>query len=92
MKQNALLFGSCFFMSYRLICIKLTCYVALDGTSKHINRRGLSCCIVMSLYLFGLESFLEDPEEGGQTEPVHVVDLGEITDHKVHPAATLCQR
>lgn len=79
-------------MSYRLICIKLTCYVALDGTSKHINRRRLSCCIVMSLYLFGLESFLEDPEEGGQTEPIHVVDLGEITDHKVHPAATLCQR
>lgn len=68
------------------------CYVALDGTSKHIKRRRLSCCIVMSLYLFGLESFLEDPEEGGQTEPIHVVDLGEITDHKVHPAAALRQR
>lgn len=47
---------------------------------------------MMSLYLFGLESFLEDPEEGGQTEPIHVVDLGEITDHKVHPAAALRQR
>lgn len=47
---------------------------------------------MMSLYLFGLESFLEDPEEGSQTEPVHVVDLGEVTDHKVHPAATLRQR
>lgn len=46
----------------------------------------------MTLYLFGLESFLEDPKEGSQTEPVHVVDLGEVTDHKVHSAAALRQR
>lgn len=66
--------------------------MALDGTRKQIKRRKLSYCVVITLYLFGLESFLEDPEEGGQTEPVHVVDLGEITDHKVHPAAALRQR
>lgn len=44
-----------------------------------------------AFYLFGLESFLEDSQEGGQAESVHVVDLGQVTDDKVHPAATLSQ-
>lgn len=66
--------------------------MALESINKQINRRRLICCVVITLYLFRFESFLEDPEEGGQTEPVHVVDLGEVTDHKVHSAAALCQR
>jgi len=39
-----------------------------------------------------VEGALEEAQEGCQAEAVHVVDLGQVTDHEVQGTAVLCQR
>lgn len=46
----------------------------------------------LSIYGFDLQGFLEQPQKRGQTESVHVVDLGQVADDEINGAATLGQR
>ena len=45
-----------------------------------------------STHVFAVQSALEESEECGQAEAVHVVDLRQVADHKVQTAAALGQR
>ena len=42
-------------------------------------------------YLFGFQGSLEKSKESAQTETIHVVELGQVTDHKEQSTATLSQ-
>lgn len=42
-------------------------------------------------HLLALQSPLEEAQEGGQAEAVHVVDLRQVGDDKIHLAGTLGQ-
>ena len=42
-------------------------------------------------HLFGLQGSLEKSKEGAQTETIHVVQFGQVTDHKEQSTATLSQ-
>lgn len=43
-------------------------------------------------HLLALQSPLEEAQEGGQAEAVHVVDLRQVGDDKIHLAGALGQR
>lgn len=42
-------------------------------------------------YLLHFQGTLEKPEEGAQTKAIHVIQLGQVTDHKEQRTATLSQ-
>lgn len=46
----------------------------------------------MGNHLLALQRPLEEAQEGGQAEAVHVVDLRQVADDKIHPAGALGQR
>lgn len=43
-------------------------------------------------HLLALQRPLEEAQEGGQAEAVHVVDLRQVSDDKIHLAGALGQR
>lgn len=45
-----------------------------------------------SNHLLGLKSPLEETQERSKAEAVHVVDLRQVCDDKIHLAGTLCKR
>ena len=44
---------------------------------------------MLTNYLLCFQRSLEKPKEGAQTEAIHVVQLGQVTDHKEQRTATL---
>lgn len=56
------------------------------------NNKGLKLELKVFSYLLGLKSSLEEAQKRGEAEAVHVVDLWQVCDNKIHLASTLCKR
>lgn len=48
--------------------------------------------VCLLAHLLALQRPLEEAQEGGQAEAVHVVDLRQVSDDKIHLAGALGQR
>lgn len=71
----------------------LTSVLSLSCITHTVSfTNSLFCQCVMSVcprHLFGLQRSVKESQDRGQTESVHVINLGQIRDHEVHLAGRL---